>query len=208
MDIYKLTPTEISKLNDFTVFLSYFYNKSYISSKSSISNYRKYIIETISKKYKPDEFYFYETILNKIIHNIINNTTNANDYLTLNLNINKYNRSFSNKKLLVDENNKIIYCVTDKDYINKYRSIVNKNLIKKFFSYLEKYIPIDTKLINDLSGVYYPLDYPFPNVNYLYYNQNKKTTWIRNIKRMYYMNKSNDIWYNNHYIEEFKKILF
>ena len=38
---------------------------------------------------------------------------------------------------------------------------------------------------------YYPQDYPFPNINLLFYNQNKKETWINRINKLYFTNKDN-----------------
>jgi hypothetical protein len=42
---------------------------------------------------------------------------------------------------------------------------------------------------------YYPYDYPFSNVNLLFYNMNDKKTWIDRIKKLYY-NKDNSGWYD------------
>ena len=39
---------------------------------------------------------------------------------------------------------------------------------------------------------YYPYDYPFPNINLLFYNQNKKETWINRINKLYFNNKTNN----------------
>jgi hypothetical protein len=40
------------------------------------------------------------------------------------------------------------------------------------------------------------MNYPFPNVNPMFYNKNKKTYWIKKIKKMYYNNLDYDeYWY-------------
>ena len=33
---------------------------------------------------------------------------------------------------------------------------------------------------------YYPCDYPFPNVNFIFYNETKKKVWVDRIKKLYY----------------------
>ncbi len=60
----------------------------------------------------------------------------------------------------------------------------------------------DKKELSKIKTIYYyyPMDYPFPNVNLLFYNQNKKDTWINRINKLYYTNTNNKLddkeWYN------------
>jgi hypothetical protein len=86
---------------------------------------------------------------------------------------------------------KILYIIYNKTLYQK----IMKN--KKYFDKLNKY-----------SYYYYPLDYPFPNVNLLFYNQNDKYTWIEQINKLYFngeksYNKIDKNWYlfsNNNFI--------
>ena len=48
------------------------------------------------------------------------------------------------------------------------------------------------KIENDY---YYEMNYPFPNANPMFYNKNKKKTWMNKIKKMYYY-KNDNYWYN------------
>ena len=66
---------------------------------------------------------------------------------------------------------------------------------KKKYDYYYKHP--DKVLQVKLFYAYYPLNYPFPNVNPIFYNQNNKSIWIIKIKRMYYYtgNKIDKYWY-------------
>ena len=58
--------------------------------------------------------------------------------------------------------------------------MINKSEYEYYSIYPKK---IKKYKINEF---YYNMNYPFPNVNPMFYNKNKKSLWINKIKKMYY----------------------
>ena len=188
-----LNNEEINKLDDYWEFINIF-NK--IANKSpSVYEFRINIIKNIKKMYKPIEFYFFEKILNKMLWTLlykykieiskmdtntklvfgIKNSSCINKQIIFN--DNKY-FIFPSYKFLSEKLNKILYILSNKDIYNK---IINNT------------INIDN--ITEIKTYYYPLDYPFPNINLIYYNNNNnKNIWLKKIKAYYYY-KDDSKWY-------------
>jgi hypothetical protein len=220
----KLSKKELNKIDDYWIFINYFIHpelhgidgltKNFWHSNKGLfdaQEYRNYIREIISKKYTISEFLFFEKILNKLLWNLIQYTTDIkNDipmsYIQKNNNIhlrlNNSGRSFTRKMIIFNEKencfyyfpnyynisneknntylklNKILTAMTDRKLYEK--CMKNKRYINKIIPYY----------------FYYPLDYPFPNVNLLFYNENSDATWTKNIKDLYF-SKNNDKWYKH-----------
>ena len=70
------------------------------------------------------------------------------------------------------------------------RKLYDKVMENKKYFYDIKIEKKDIKYCN-------PFDYSFPNVNFLFYNMNKKEIWIDRIRKLY-VNKNNpyDDWYD------------
>ena len=200
-----LTENEENNLDNFWNFIYIFnLNQSDIDN-ISVSEYRNNIINIIKKKYTIEEFYFYEQILNKLLYKLLFKLNirvkdihiiKSNQFVldqshsyTHNLLLfnNKSNTIFINNKvestLLL---RKILSVFLNKQ--NYYKLINNSNYLKK---------------LKPLPSYYYSYDYPFPNVNLFFYNQNSKEVWLKNIKRLYY-NKDDTYWYKNQYLNKIK----
>jgi hypothetical protein len=176
-------------------------------------HYRKYIIKEMQDKYTPEEFYFFEKMLNKMLFNLlfgfnfkyVNYRTPFITEIDLD-----YNKSYSNKILLYDEDQNKLMSYNKNDHYTKLNVLQPK--LRKLVSTLrdrETYEKImkNKKYYKKIKFIshYYPDDYAFPNVNLMFYNENKKETWIENIKRLYYVDKCEENWYKNAYLEKIKK---
>jgi hypothetical protein len=214
---YKLTNKEINELHNYWKFINIF-SEILNKSKNSIYSfsfgayeYREYIIPKINQLYTPEKFYFYEKILNKLLWNLLDHINfhikdikiceesklfKTCDKLKNELSI---GRSFSHKIHILDNKEKI-------DYIfSHYQSINKINIINKIFIIMRSKELYDKVMLNKKNFYkvkvkkediyYYPYDYPFPNVNLLFYNMNNKKIWIDRIKKLYY-NKNNSGWYD------------
>lgn len=206
--MYKLLKSELKIIDKFWEFIEIFRVEQNNTKKSILNNnvqhYRKKLIKKIRDKYTIDDFYKYEIILNKLLWNLIklinfdinNLTINSRTYFKLD------KRSYSHKKYLHNEINNQKYFFAfyedlgDYEIVNKlFCTLSNKNLYEKVIKNKKYFDEINCQTY------YYPFDYPFPNINLLFYNKNKKETWINNIHNMYYKNiTSNNInnngWYN------------
>ena len=184
-----LNNEEINKLDDYWEFINIF-NK--IANKSpSVYEFRINIIKNIKKMYKPIEFYFFEKILNKMLWTLLYkykieiSKMDTNTKLVFGIKnsscINIFNDNkyfiFPSYKFLSEKLNKILYILSNKDIYNK---IINNT------------INIDN--ITEIKTYYYPLYYPFPNINLIYYNNNNKNIWLKKIKAYYYY-KDDSKWY-------------
>jgi hypothetical protein len=236
--MYKLLKNEIKELKNYWNFIKCFdieyeINKNYKNLTNDVQCYRKILIHKIREKYTAEDFYKYETILNKLLWNLIehlkfnidkklykksikkyfvnehigifshkyfisNKYTGSPSYKYLV--VNEYTGSFSHKMFLVDEKKGIKY------YFKYYRNINTYDIINKIFYILSdktlyKKIIKNKISINDIRKVpiyYYPLDYPFPNINLLFYNENNENNWIDRINKLYF-NETNNIdkgWYS------------
>ena len=94
---------------------------------------------------------------------------------------------------------KIKYLFTDYPQIHLHKIIMkilytltNRNIYEKVITDIKYF---DNLKIKD--SFYYPNDYPFPNINLIFYNENHKKDWINKINKLYFY-KSKDIdkgWY-------------
>ena len=213
--MYPLNKKEQSNIDKFWEFIDIFINilpKDY--SMYSIYNYNIELRTVIKSKYNVDEFYFYEKILNKLLFNLLFRYKIKYEHIDNSafvFNLSQINgHSYSNKLLLFNEKSNTLLYMPHYIYIKKYQSKLY-NLIQCLTN--KKLYEISMKLINyedlikeinkyKIYDTYYPLDYPFPNVNLLFYNENNKKTWIKNIKRLIYSNKWNDNICINFYLKK------
>ncbi len=155
-----------------------------------------------------EDFYKYEIILNKLLWNLLIKVKfNINNLLiqsTLYINMNivdNSRKSFSHKQYLHNE-------INDKKYFFVfYPNLINYDIVNKIF-YIMSDRKLYDKVINGKKSIksinpivyvnhhpeksyYYPHDYVFPNINLLFYNENKKETWINKINKLYFTNKDN-----------------
>jgi hypothetical protein len=81
------------------------------------------------------------------------------------------------------------YSDLDKIYMSL---MMNQSEYKYYSIYPEK-----IKKYRD-NNFYYNMNYPFSNVNPMFYNKNKKSIWINKIKKMYYYKSINydKYWYS------------
>ena len=116
----------------------------------------------------------------------INNSRNSfshKEYLHNEINDKKYYFRFYPRLIDYDIVNKIFYTMSDRKLYDK---VMNG---KKSIKSIEPIVYVNGIAY---STYYYPLDYPFPNINLLFYNQNKKETWINKINKLYFTNKTNN----------------
>lgn len=220
--MHKLTKKEKIELDNYwnfiNVFNPYGKNRNFkkISSLNyhSVYGYREYIIKKIRKNYTIQQFYFYEKILNKLLHNLLEKINFNIDSLCINkltnnltdkcekiykitepiknekeLHINR--RSYSYKLYITDLNKNIHYNFDYYPYLNNIEIIVYIFTIMNRRDLYEKIMEDKLNFKNitfSSSYYYYPDDYPFPNINFLFYNKNNKKYWINRIKTLYYTN--------------------
>ncbi len=189
------------------------FSKPYIS----ISSYRNYLIKKIPKKFTIDEFYICEKIIDKLFWDLrkklgdigecytisYNNSSDLDDKLFyIYEDIGTFYRSFINKLIIVDkENKKIYYKKMDGSSIifngsNKFNLLTltilfNRDLYEDVMN--DKISKKEIKNI-ELPSYYYQLDYCFPNVNCCHYNLGTKEEWLERIRKMYYT-ESSEYWY-------------
>jgi hypothetical protein len=203
-----------------------------------VTDYRNYIINEINKNYTPEEFYIYESILNKLFWNLrwllyplfifkditkekyydlVKNNYNNIDELPSNLllckqiNYNNENksdvkleikkinnktfyRSFINKLIINDKENKIIYFkdmegssdIFSKNYFNlmTFSILFKRKLYDKIMN--DPFIILNKNI--NLSKYYHQYDYPFPNLNFCTYSLGSKLDMMNRINKMYYDN--------------------
>jgi hypothetical protein len=204
----KFSKIEKEKLNDCWIFIELF--KTTAEKSKSVSDFRIEIIKLIKKNYTIEEFYLYEKILNKLVYNllykynIVNyNKSEIKDDIFVSFPLSE--SSYANKLLLYDEkNNKLIYVKNYKDILNQpITKLINCLQDKETYNAILNKENIKLKNLN----TYYPYDYPFPNINLFFYNQNSKETWIRNIKHMYYSKNAEKNWRINLYENQILKCL-
>lgn len=222
---YPLSDEEFNKINNVWEFIKVF-DKQFIY----ITDYRKYLLKKIKKTYSIDEFFVYEGIVNKMFWNLrwllfpffINNYeghngipnelllcenikfTDSNDLdkKIKNISLNdSYYRSFINKLIMVDEENKIIYNkkmegsshIFSKNFFNLYTITVlfNRKLYEKIVANPE----ITKKLKIELPYYYHQCDYGFPNMNYCVYSFNTNENKKERIKKMYYDYNDERFWF-------------
>ena len=201
-----LTKEENNNLDSFWDFIYIFTNAA--NNSASVFDFRYYIINTIKKKYNIEEFYLYEQILNKLLYKLL---------FSLNIKMKDMYEIKSNQ-IILDQSHSythnllLLNSKTNSIFINdKTRSTILSRKILSVFRNKEDY----NKLINNsnylkklkpLPEYYYSYDYPFPNVNLFFYNQNSKEIWLKNIKSLYYTN-DDKYWFKNNYLKKIKNII-
>ena len=208
--MHLLDDNEKKILNDYWNFIELFKPKNTNNNNKlfAVEKYRKELITKIRENYTANQFYKYEKILNKLLWNLLELVKFNIDDLKIETKLYdneplKLISSCSHKINLYDEKNNKKY------YFRFYKKITQYNIINKIF-----YIMSDKKLYNKIiknkneinnikfiETYYYPFDYPFPNVNLIFYNENKRKLWIDIIKKLYFNNtkSKNNInigWYN------------
>ena len=198
--MYKLLKNEIKELDKFWEFIELFQQDlklKDIKKKDFLYDCKDYRINLINKirtHYTARDFYKYEKILNKLLHNLINHLTIDIDKLDSNkcsLYEKGGKRSFSHKQYLYNEKTKQYYYFTEYQHINNYP------IINKLFYILSDRLIYEKVMKNKKnryqlkpSTYYYPLDYPFPNINLLFYNENSSNDWLSRINQMYYQGET------------------
>jgi len=206
--MHKLTIEEKNKLSNFWKFIDVFLIKYNIGERflNGVRVYRLELINKIKNLYKAEDFYLYEMILNKLLWNLfekldfrIEHFINKENSISKSIEsyIDLKSHSYSHKLFLENmKNNK-------KYYFTGYRNVIYDNpLLRKIFTVItneelyNKVIkdPSYIKKIKNAEVYYYPYDYVFPNVNFIFYNENPKSIWIKNIKKLYY-SKKDEGWY-------------
>lgn len=200
----------------------------------SLHRYRKTIIEKISSKYTIDEFITYEGIVDKLYWNLQHKLANIwlkkdcnkipyaltfvtetnytsenelNDIITQYINTSTYYRSFINKLVVVDYEDKKIYTKMQESSIGfcckNYFNLLGTEIMSSRSLY-EKIItnPLLIKTIKIPLPVYYfEMDYPFPNFSFCQYNindiNNENSKMIRKsrIYKMYYDKNAEKNWF-------------
>lgn len=185
-----------------TKFLNAFFNHS---KKFDVQDYRNSIIQQIRKKYTIQEFYKYENILNKLFWNlkrklkpyVKNNKTkykivkNIDEYVENSIHVhstknqdNQFNEK-NNKWYVLEKLSKL-----DKICMNIMRYDEDRTSYEYWYYFNN---PKEIKKYKNLIvEPYYYMNYPFPNVNPMFYNQNKKSFWTKKIKKMYYTNSKDE----------------
>lgn len=156
-------------------------------------HYRSLIIDRIRKNYSCDEFYIYEKLVNRLFWN-------------LKIALKPYVRDNLTKYTIVDElaspkGQSTINSYThfnQKDHkLYKLEGISNLDEIcmnimmdhKKYNKYISDPKKIEDHYNDDQLYLYYYMNYPFPNANPMFYNENDKSIWLEKINKMYYYNK-------------------
>jgi len=113
------------------------------------------------------------------------------EYLHNEINDTKYYFTFYPQLINYDIVNKIFYIMSNRKL---YYNVING---KKSIKNIEPIVYVNHQ---PYKSYYYPQDYVFPNINLIFYNQNKKETWINRINKLYFNNKNNNKidsgWYN------------
>jgi len=167
-------------------------------------HYRALIIDRIRNKYSSEEFYVYETLVNRLYWNLKNalwphvcdNLTKYNlvDELTI-----THGNSAMNSYTHFNENDHKYYKL---DGISNLDEICMNIMMdrKKYDMYIAHPESIDDSCCDDDQlYLYYYMNYPFPNANPMFYNENNKSIWLEKINKMYYHDKENtrrdEYWY-------------
>ena len=198
---YPLNKKEKKILPEVFSFIKTFYKFNVVKSENfGPYDYRRFIIKRIREKYSIEEFYKYEKIMNKLYWNLYHKLHKKDKLCDMIIKLPRdYNRSFNNKLIIYNHKTKMFHI--ERDYID-YKIRREKKLEKKIMSAM---IDMDLyfsfyknpqKKIKKMDKFYYPLDYPFPNVNRCFYNENPTKEWINRIKKMYF-------YYNDDFIDKY-----
>ena len=198
---YSLSEKEKKMLPDVFSFIKTFYKFNIVKSENfGAYDYRRFIIKRIREKYSIEEFYKYEKIMNKLYWNLYyklhKDDKLCNTMITPPKDILK---SFNNKILNYNHKTKVYHI--QKDFLDYETRKKNKTEIKIMSAMMDMNLYLSfyknpEKKIKKMDKFYYPLDYPFPNVNRCFYNENPPKEWINRIKKMYF-------YYNDDYIDKY-----
>lgn len=202
--MHKITQKEI---DDTFIFISNFIDLIKESDDIFVSTYRNDIIKRISTKYTPKQFYKYEKIAGKLFWKLKKKLKPYIDNIKTNYIISDKNEvrdnfdELNNKHIYSTKNSYIQYNEKDnKYYILKKPSVLDiicMNIMTNKEKY-EKYInnPEEIKKYDKKENYesYYYMNYPFPNINPMFKNKNKKEKKMDKIQKMYY-NGDDKYWY-------------
>lgn len=196
-------------MNDKVWELLRIFSKPYVS----LTVYRNYLIKKVSRKFTIDEFYECEKTIDEMFWDLRkkidkNNYSNKKCFIQTYDNsedldnkihgiiddIGLFYRSFINKLIIVDKENRKIYYkkMNSSSYIFEKNQFDLLTLTILFNRRLYEGVMSNNINIKDieLPQYYYQLDYCFPNVNCCKYNIGSKEDWINRISKMYYSNDS------------------
>lgn len=224
---YKLNNEEIELLDDVWEFIEIL-----STNFLYLSDTRNNIIKQIRIIYSPDEFFKLESIANKLLWNLRYVmhyiwTGQKDNTLPYHLTLCKtklysdnserdkklkkiklkyaghYYRSFINKIIIVDKNNKKIYYkpmegssnIFQKNYFNLMTSSIMKD--RHLYNIVMNNPKIIFKLNIPISQYYYQFDYLFPNLNFCDYDIGSYDDKMDRIKKLYYYdgNKIDKYWF-------------
>ena len=188
-------------INNFWKFIDVFRPKINENNimESSVLEYRDNLIKKIQKKYTIEEFYkndlFYKLRI-KYTNFIKEQQKNIKEQNVKEQNVKEQNvkdkikmdASYSHKMLLYHEKSKQLF-------INN-----SSPILQIIASLLRDRKTYESAMTDTTFKYYYQDDYAFPNVNLMFYNDNSKKLWMKNIKRLYYVKNCNDNWYKNPYL--------
>jgi len=194
---FKLSKTELLKLDDYWEFIDLFNDIS-----TSVYDYRRSLIKRVGKKYTIEEFFSFETILNKLLWNLM-------EFFGVSLSHKdvkpvfkiKSGSSYINKQIMVFGDRVLLFpqystLHTDRSVPETLFKILHVLMKRELYeNVLEDEEYIHKIKIKKTDKFYYPHDYPFPNVNLIEYNTQKKEIWLRRIKAYYYSGDDSQ-WYN------------
>ncbi|AYV75661.1 MAG: hypothetical protein Terrestrivirus2_169 [Terrestrivirus sp.] len=210
--LYPLDEDEIEQLDNTWNFL-----KKFQFNTIGVTEYRKKIINKISKSIDKENFYSYEKIAEKMMWNLrdkvkylfnecsecIDHTEKLNETGLMTImgkfyDDNSY-RSYINKLILIDDNNdKIHYkkmegssCIFNQNKMNETIWIVmtDKNLYEKIIKEPKKIQLVDSP------NYYHGYDYGLPNLNFGKPFIQSDSYRLRRIEKMYYDKNAENNWF-------------
>ena len=207
MTKYNLSNDDLNNINKLIIFIKHLKHDNIDSI--FVSNYRYLIINNIKKKYSYNDFYKNELLLNKLFWSLKNKlkpyVKNNKTKYTIKEKIkktgfgsidNKYVGSIVNSYFQYNQKNNKWYILKDISDLDKICFDIlyntNKSTYLKYYNNPES---ISKYNIKNIKEYYYFKNYPFPNVNPMFYNENKKQYWIKKINKMYF-DDNDRCWYD------------
>jgi hypothetical protein len=209
---YPLTAAEIQDLDRVWKFIKVF-TKPYIY----VTEYRNYLIKKLSSKYTPEQFFYLESVANKLFWNLryrLASGKRVDSYCTkipytgpadldkklagLDLYDTNYYRSFINKLVIVDKKDSVIYTKrmegsSDIFVKNDFNTTVWNNFCNKLL--YERAMRDPYKADNSVNVYYHQYDYGFPNLNMCIYQAGSDTDRFDRVKKMYYQDGVAKYWF-------------
>jgi len=210
--LYPLDENEMEQLNNTWDFL-----KKFQFNTIGVTEYRKKIINKISKSVNKEDFYLYEKIAEKMMWNLrdkvkylFNECSECIDY-TEKLNEtglmtimdkfyddNSY-RSYINKLILIDDNNNKIHykkmegssCIFKQNKMNEtiWIAMTDRNLYEKIIREPKKIQLVDS------ANYYHGYDYGLPNLNFGKPFIQSDSYRLKRIEKMYYNKNAENNWF-------------